>query len=167
MAAVGKKALQKGYKRFSTIAEKEDQTAIDEMVENGEIPPHLVFMANMNVLQLEKAMVGLIPVVKIDTGKYLVGSELKSLQIKGDTLLVRVGGGYVTLEEHILKVARYECLKINQFMKKMKLDFKNAVAAFLDKHKAHANVKKGFFASPSGTVEAFNSTMKILEKRQE
>ena len=72
-------------------------------------------------------MVGLIPVIRLQEGKYLVGSEVKAMQIKADTLLVRVGGGYTTLEEHIEKVARYECLKINQIMRKQQLDFKAAV----------------------------------------
>lgn len=77
----------------------------------------------MTIAQLEAALVGLIPIVKLDTGKYLIGCEVKSMQIKNDSLLVRVGGGYCTLDEHILKVARYECLKINQVMKKKNLDF--------------------------------------------
>ena len=37
MAAVAKRSVQKGLKRFNTMAEKEDQTMIDAMVENGEI----------------------------------------------------------------------------------------------------------------------------------
>jgi len=43
-------------------------------------------------------MVGLIPIVKIDKGKYLIGTEVKTIQIKNDSLLVRVGGGYQTLD---------------------------------------------------------------------
>jgi hypothetical protein len=70
-------------------------------------------MAHMKVPQLEALMVGLIPIVKLETGKYLIGCEVKSMQIKNDSLLVRVGGGYCSLEEHISKCARYECLKIN------------------------------------------------------
>lgn len=77
-------------------------------------------------------MVGLIPIVKLDKGKYLIGTEVKAIQIKNDSLLVRVGGGYVTLEEHIEKVARYECLKINNLMRKKSLDFKGAVCFYLD-----------------------------------
>ena len=137
------------------------------MVESGEISPDYAFIASMKVPQLEALMVGLIPVVKLDTGKYLIGTEVKSMQIKNDSLLVRVGGGYCTLEEHIAKVARYECLKINQVMRKQNLDFKNAVCYFLDKHKVNVKVKNGFLKSENATVEAFNTTMKVLEKRQE
>jgi hypothetical protein len=112
-------------------------------------------------------MVGLIPVIRLQEGKYLVGSEVKAMQIKADTLLVRVGGGYTTLEEHIEKVARYECLKINQIMRKQQLDFKAAVCTLLDKHKANVKVKNGFVNGDNCTVDAFNSTMKVLEARAE
>ena len=42
-------------------------------------------------------MIGLIPIVRIESGKYLIGTEVKSMQIKNESLLVRVGGGYATL----------------------------------------------------------------------
>jgi len=37
----------------------------------------------------------------------------------------------------------------------------------LDSHKAHVKVKNSWLKSSDATVEAFNSTMKVLEKRQE
>lgn len=52
-------------------------------------------------------------------------------------------------------------------MKKKNLDFKGAVGSFLDAHKADAKVKARWLKSDNATVEAFNSTMKVLEKRQE
>jgi hypothetical protein len=52
-------------------------------------------------------------------------------------------------------------------MKKNNLDFKGAVCLFLDKHKANVKVKNGFLTSENSTIEAFNCTMKILDKRQE
>lgn len=113
MAGVAKNKLSKGLKKQSTIVQKQDQAEIDAMVESSEIPAKFAFMAMMKVPELEGLMVGLIPIVKLDTGKYLIGAEVKSMQIKNDSLLVRVGGGYCSLEEHIAKVARYECLKIN------------------------------------------------------
>jgi len=52
-------------------------------------------------------------------------------------------------------------------MRKHQLDFKAAVCTLLDKHKAHVKVKNGFVNSGSCTVDAFNSTMKVLEARAE
>ena len=101
MTGVAQNKINKGFKRASTVAQKKDQDELDAMVESGEIHSQFAFMAQMKVKQLEALMVGLIPIVKLDTGKYLIGSEIKSMQIKNDSLLVRVGGGYCSLDVHI------------------------------------------------------------------
>lgn len=41
------------------------------------------------------------PVIRIGPGKYLLGTESKMLMIKGDICMVRVGGGFVSLQEYI------------------------------------------------------------------
>jgi len=88
------------------------------MFGDDDIPDDFKFLKKLTMKQLEESCVGLIPIIRLDAGKYLVGSEQKSIQIKAESLLVRVGGGYITLQEHIEKVACYECLKINGIMRK-------------------------------------------------
>jgi hypothetical protein len=34
------------------------------------------------------------PMVRISQGKYLIGSELKQLELKRQAVMVRIGGGY-------------------------------------------------------------------------
>ena len=51
-------------------------------------------------------------------------------------------------------------------MKKKGLDFQGAVCHYLDSHKANPKVKNSWLKR-NATVEAFNATMKVLEKRQE
>jgi len=34
------------------------------------------------------------PIVRITNGKYLVGNDIKSIAVRNDRLLVRIGGGY-------------------------------------------------------------------------
>ena len=58
-----------------------------------------------------------------------------------------MGGGYKYLEEYILKVARYECLKIHHIMKKKNLEFKAAVCAILEDHKATTKIRNKFLKS--------------------
>jgi hypothetical protein len=101
------------------------------MVEQGEIDPEFAFVANMTQAQTDQAMVGLIPIVRIESGKYLIGTEIKSMQIKNESLLVRVGGGYATLQDHLSKCARQECLKLQNLMKKKNLDYKEAVCSLI------------------------------------
>jgi hypothetical protein len=67
------------------------------MVDQGEISKEFAFVASMTQSQADQAMIGLIPIVRIDSGKYLIGTEIKSMQIRNESLLVRVGGGYATL----------------------------------------------------------------------
>ena len=51
--------------------------------------------------------------------------------------MLRVGGGYATLEEHLRQVGPFECIKIYKLMKGNKLKkqepmtFKNAVIYYL------------------------------------
>jgi len=47
----------------------------------------------------------------------LVGTLAQSLLIKANKIMVRVGGGYSTLQEHIRQVGPFECIKIYKHMK--------------------------------------------------
>ena len=58
-------------------------------------------------------MCGLMPVVRIEANRYMVGTEAKAIVMKADKMLVRVGGGFDPLENVIDRTARPECLKIN------------------------------------------------------
>ena len=44
-----------------------------------------------------------LPIIRIQQGKYLIGTELKMLVIKADYCMVRVGGGFERLEEYIYR----------------------------------------------------------------
>ena len=79
MASYAQNAVSGKMKRFSTRVEKADQAEINKLIEDGDIPEYLAFIAQMTIAQLEAAMVGLIPIVKIDAGKYLIGTEVKSI----------------------------------------------------------------------------------------
>ena len=47
------------------------------------------------------------PIVLIKDDLYLIGSERLNINMTNDSLMVRVGGGYVKFEEHITKNDRY------------------------------------------------------------
>ena len=59
-----------------------------------------------------------LPVIKIAKGKYLIGTHQKSLQIKGDSCIVRTGGGFMELEEYFKHYARNECITLQTLVKK-------------------------------------------------
>ena len=64
-------------------------------VEDEEFGNFVISM--MESSQLEQLLTGFLPVIKIDSTKYLIGTDVKTILIKSDQLLVRVGGGFITL----------------------------------------------------------------------
>ena len=59
-------------------------------------------------------MLSVLPIIKLgtDSGSYLIGTESKQIIQKHDEFVLRIGGGFITLSEHIKKVAKFECLQI-------------------------------------------------------
>jgi len=48
----------------------------------------------MKAKELEMMMQSMIPIIKIQASQYLIGCDLKWLEIKGIKIMVRVGGGF-------------------------------------------------------------------------
>ena len=70
-------------------------------------------ISRMNSRQLEKLLTGFLPVVKLKDAKYMIGTDVKTILIKSDQLLVRVGGGFITLSEHLTGICYMECIRIH------------------------------------------------------
>ena len=60
--------------------------------------------------ELSKVLLTMLPVNKIDPNptedrcKYQIGTQAFSLIIRANKIMVRVGGGFATLEEHIKQI---------------------------------------------------------------
>ena len=76
-----------------------------------------------------------LPFVKLETGRYLVGTEVRSIQIKGRGVLVRTGGGFMYLSEFLLHYAKSECLKLGLMILKQNKSLKQVVLNLLKKHR--------------------------------
>ena len=81
--------------------------------------------------ELEEILKLLIPVVKINVKMYLIGTKTRHLQMKNTNLLVRVGGGFMDLDQYLKQQSRSECLKIQKVMEKDGLSYQEAVIHFL------------------------------------
>ena len=77
----------------------------------------------------------------------MLGTEVKEIQIKTDRLFLRVGGGYVTLQEYIEQNGAFECIKIYKVMRDSNCSFKEAVKHFLEKNKGNPKVITQYMAS--------------------
>ena len=84
------------------------------------------------------------PFVKLSAGRYLVGTEIRYIQIKGRGVLVRTGGGYMYLSEYMLHYAKAECLKVDLMMQKQKKTFQEVVIGILEKKQGTQKAQKEF-----------------------
>ena len=51
------------------------------------------------------------PIVKLKReDAYLIGTEVKSMTVRGTQCMVRVGGGFVTIEEYYNKYSTKQCV---------------------------------------------------------
>ena len=93
----------------------------------------------------------ILPFVKLAAGRYLVGTEIRSIQIKGRGVLVRTGGGFMYLSEFLLHYAKSECLKLGLMMLKQKKTYQQIVIALLKKHpNQEKNIKDYIKRCPPG-----------------
>ena len=112
------------------------------------------YLKIMNEAELNAVLLALLPVIKLeekptaDKCKYMLGTQVAVLMIKTNKIMVRVGGGFATIEEHIRQVGPFECIKIYKIMKgnpernQEPMTFKNAVAFYLARHKTADKIVK-------------------------
>ena len=69
------------------------------------------------------------PMVKLPKkDMYLIGTESKQLTVKGENCMVRVGGGYVTIDEYYNKYATKQCVALYAMMTNRGQPFLDTIA---------------------------------------
>ncbi len=76
-----------------------------------------------------------LPINRIENSKYLFGMKLFNAKIINGILMVRVGGGYMTMEEFVEKNSNKEILNIRVKMAKEKKKLNKVISEALDKYK--------------------------------
>lgn len=107
--------MVKNFKERAYKAVKGD--AVDKVVEE------VVFKRNIEC-----------PIVRIAQGKYLIGTESKMLVIKGESCMVRVGGGFEKLDEYLMRNSEAELEKIRKLMSELKKSFHQVMVHLLNKY---------------------------------
>ena len=65
------------------------------------------FLRIMNETELQATLLALLPIIKVEEGnpkdkcKYMIGTQTGQLLIRAKQIMIRVGGGYATLPDHI------------------------------------------------------------------
>ena len=75
-------------------------------------------LKTMTAEELYSVMLAFLPVIKIDVNptpercQYMIGTLSVSLLVRANKMMLRVGGGFMSLEEHIIRIGPFECIKI-------------------------------------------------------
>ena len=48
-------------------------------------------------MELDELLRLILPIIKLEQGKYLIGTKVRQIQFKNNNLIARVGGGYMNL----------------------------------------------------------------------
>ena len=73
--------------------------------------------------ELDELLRLILPIVKLDQGKYLVGTKIFKILFRNNHLLARVGGGFIELNKAIGSEAKIQCLQIALQMEKKSQTF--------------------------------------------
>ena len=52
------------------------------------------------------------PLAKVAPGQYLIGTEIRKIEIKGRGVLVKTGSGFMYMSEHLLHFAKSEGIQL-------------------------------------------------------
>ena len=75
-----------------------------------------------------------LPIYRISEGNYLIGTEKKKCTIKGNNCLVRVGGGYQSLEEYLERNESEELKKMKKQMEENEMTYVELIRGLLQKY---------------------------------
>ncbi len=76
-----------------------------------------------------------VPINRIDQSKYLFGTKVISAQIINGVLMVRVGGGFMSIEEFVDKHMNKEILSLKLKMAKERKKLPKVTQELVEKHK--------------------------------
>lgn len=89
-------------------------------------------------------MQSMIPIIKIQADQYLIGTDLKWLEIKGINIMVRVGGGFTSLQEFISNHAATQLNNIFKSMEEYGEGFVDTISRILKNYQADPETIKEF-----------------------
>ena len=132
----------------------------------------------MNEVELQVVLIALLPIIKMeekpapDKCKYMIGTQSGILMIRSNQIMIRVGGGFATLEEHIRQVGPFECIKIYKLMKGSAdkgddpMSFKDAVAFYLNRLKCIDRIVKQWMDTDDGQqMNLFENAIDYLKEK--
>jgi len=134
----------------------------------------------MTEVELTVTLLALLPVIKLeerpppDKCKVMIGTLSGILMIRTNQIMIRVGGGFTTLEEHIRQVGPFECIKIfkkmrgNEELYEQPNSFKNAVLFFMRKLRPPETIIKQYESTDDDNqMGLFEESIVYLKQKQD
>ena len=73
-------------------------------------------LRNLSKEQMKQLLCAMQPVVKIDENRFLIGTQIKTLHVKQNKLVLSTGGGFTELKTWIKKNAVLQSIKLSKVM---------------------------------------------------
>ncbi len=92
------------YRHFTRFQDNGEEFSIDHF-------------GSLDLAAISQLLGTFMPIVKIPKeDSYLIGTEVKQMTVRGENCMVRVGGGYVTIEEYYNRYSTKQCVSLYQVM---------------------------------------------------
>lgn len=69
-------------------------------------------MGLLSDAELDECLRLILPIIKMESGKYLIGTKVTKIIMRNGHLIARVGGGFMDLNKAIAADAKVQCLQI-------------------------------------------------------
>lgn len=99
------------------------------------------FFAEYDISVLAQILGTFMPIIRLKKeNTYLLGAETKQITTRGENCMVRVGGGYVTIQEYYNKYATKQCVSLYQMMSSQNTPYLETIISLLEKNQAPQEV---------------------------
>ena len=104
----------------------------------------------------------------------MIGTQKAVLMVRNTSVMIRVGGGFETLEGYIRQNGPFECIKIYKMMRgdeahhEHAMTFKDAVAKSLQKLRTPEKIISNWLATPEDEqIELFSNAIQYLKAKSD
>ena len=115
------------------------------------------FFDLMTDLELEECLRVVLPVIKLEPNKYLIGTKVHQIQD---------GNGFIDLQKTIISEAKMQCLKISQQMDQKNQTFQETMLAIIKEKRANPFVTRKFIEDSKKVQMPFQLVIDAVKERE-
>ena len=116
--------------------------------------------------ELSQLLKLILPIVKLEPGRYLIGAKVRLIQFKNENLWARVGGGYTKLADLMAAEAKIDCSQISAQMAKKGQSFHKAVIDILVQKQAGDKVIQQYIRDHKDDQIPFLPILEAIRERE-